>query len=98
LLDVRRDWLTFIKIINDQSGSEAVTFNWEVVCIGGFFIECKCGVKFELTEIQFDDFDCGMMGFLHCPECNMIIAPYFKTREIKITEQQVYGEDPGWVK
>ena len=32
-------------------------------------IQCLCGTKFELTQIQYDDFDCGMMGFLYCPDC-----------------------------
>jgi hypothetical protein len=34
-----------------------------------------------LTEIQFDDFDCGMMGFLKC-ECGNIIFPDSANRKV----------------
>ena len=59
-------------------------------------IECSCGVKMELTEIQFDDFDCGMMGFLKCPKCNKVLMPSGRAEGIKITEREEEGEDMGW--
>ena len=65
------------------------------LCIRSYFITCSCEKIFKLTETQFDDFDCGMMGFLKC-DCGQIIMPNCKDRGLKIEEKEVEGEDPGW--
>lgn len=66
-----------------------------VLCIGGWFITCLCGEVFELTGTQFDDFDCGMMGFLKC-KCGNIIMPHCEERKVQIKEEMAEGDDPGW--
>lgn len=62
-------------------------------------VVCSCGKIIQLTEIQFDDFDCGMMGFLYCPECNTILLPTHRRKDesIKNITMEVEGEDRGWL-
>lgn len=72
-------------------------------------IVCSCGNAFRLTDIQFCDFDCGMMGFLFC-ECGRVVLPsknqgVMKTNTgldknnvvpMKTETIELEGEDPGW--
>ena len=63
-------------------------------------IKCnKCECVVELTDIQFGDFDCGMMGMLHCPNKCQILLPSHHTGEFGMTktETEKPGEDPGWL-
>ena len=60
-------------------------------------IQCLCGTKFEFTQIQYDDFDCGMMGFLYCPDCKKIIMPsHHRKEELTETIKNIEGQDRGW--
>jgi hypothetical protein len=36
---------------------------------------CLCGVELKLSNMQFREFDCGMMGILNCPECKAVLFP-----------------------
>lgn len=62
-------------------------------------VECSCGSSVTLSKIQFDDFDCGMMGFLYCPKCEVILFPssHRKDNGIKEFVFEVEGEDTGWL-
>ena len=61
-------------------------------------VKCGCNkVIFDLTEIQFNDFNLGIMGFLRCPNCKKIVLPSHRSEtEIEIKENEAPGEDPGW--
>jgi hypothetical protein len=61
-------------------------------------VKCSCGFTVQMSEIQFNDFDCGMMGFMNCPDCKTILLPshHRTNRAIKQTEMEVKGEDMGW--
>lgn len=61
-------------------------------------IKCSCGLSVRLSSIQYDDFDCGMMGFLYCPDCKTTLMPSKDRTAEEITEDQVEveGEDKGW--
>lgn len=59
-------------------------------------IECKCGFKLRLTDIQFCDFDCGMMGMFDCPGCRNRMLPHAEEQEVTIRTYEVEGKDPGW--
>jgi hypothetical protein len=61
-----------------------------------FLIKCNCGTVIKLTEIQFHDLDCGMMGFFNCPECNNRLMPHCKDQNVIIEEMVVDGYDNGW--
>ena len=60
-------------------------------------VKCKCGWRWVLTKIQYDEFDCGMMGPLRCPKCKTIMMPS-SSREVELEEEviEVEGEDMGW--
>ena len=38
-------------------------------------LKCSCGFTLKLTDIQFEDYDCGMMGFVFCPTCKCVVLP-----------------------
>lgn len=64
-------------------------------------ITCSCGSKVIMTKIQFDDFDCGMMGTLKCHSCGKVLLPTTSRNEcsdstIKQEEVTIPGEDKGW--
>lgn len=61
-------------------------------------ITCSCGFRFQMSEIQFDDFDCGMMGFMNCPECDTVLLPSHHRTDNNIKEETVVvgGKDRGW--
>jgi hypothetical protein len=61
-------------------------------------IKCPCGFTVQVSEIQFDDFDCGMMGFLNCPDCKTVLLPsHHRTNKAVAQETfDVEGEDKGW--
>jgi len=61
-------------------------------------VKCSCGSSVELSSIQFDDFDCGMMGFLYCPDCKTVLLPsHHRTVAIKDEMREVEGADKGWI-
>lgn len=58
-----------------------------------------CGVFFNVTNIQFEDMNCGMMGFIKCPGCQRLLLPQdsnLVNPKPIITQQEVEGEDKGW--
>ena len=57
----------------------------------------KDNTKIELTAIQFNDFEMGIMGNLHCPSCNSILLPSHSALKSTIEISEVEGEDPGWL-
>jgi len=61
-------------------------------------VKCSCGWIIELSEIQFDDFDCGMMGFMYCPDCKAVLFPGHHRKDTKIQQTviEVEGKDRGW--
>lgn len=61
-------------------------------------VKCNCGkTVFELTDIQYSDFACGIMGILRCPKCDKIVLPEDPVKnKIEITEKEMPGIDPGW--
>ena len=61
-------------------------------------IECGCGFKIVLTQIQYEDFDCGMMGPFNCPLCKTILMPSERRENsVKETVTEVDNEDCGWI-
>jgi hypothetical protein len=62
-------------------------------------VKCSCGFTIRMSEIQFNDFDCGMMGFLNCPTCKTVLLPSHHRKDDKVTteEFEVDGKDKGWM-
>ena len=60
-------------------------------------ITCECKTTFDFTNIQYGDFDCGMMGFLNCPTCKQVVLPSgHRPIDMKEETVEVDGKDPGW--
>lgn len=49
-----------------------------------------------LTQIQFDDFDCGMMGHFDCPDCKSPMLPTRRNDKIRVKKFRAKGDDKGW--
>lgn len=62
-------------------------------------IICSCGdFKLGLSNVQFCDFDCGMMGFFNCPKCGEVLLPSSRAKiKPQILEKVVEGKDMGWI-
>ncbi len=60
-------------------------------------LTCNCGTTVGFSKIQYDDFDCGMMGFLYCPTCKGIMMPSgHRNIDLQEEEFEVEGQDMGW--
>jgi len=61
-------------------------------------VKCPCGFSVQMSEIQFDDFDCGMMGFMNCSKCDTVLLPSHRRTNSEIKEEviEVEGKDRGW--
>jgi hypothetical protein len=60
-------------------------------------VVCSCGQIIKFSEIEFDEFDCGMMGRLYCPKCDAILLPTHRRKDQSIKNVTVEVEDKGKV-
>ena len=49
-----------------------------------------------MTEIQFNDFDVGMMGYFDCPICKQTLLPTKRAKHIFLSKFNRKGKDEGW--
>jgi hypothetical protein len=49
-----------------------------------------------LTEIQFNDFEIGIMGHFNCFNCKSPLLPTHRNDKIKVKSFRVKGKDLGW--